>query len=42
MFRRFVSDFRDWYYDPTFLPRSRGRAVRDVFGALWFALRGVF
>lgn len=42
MFRRFVSDFHDWYSDPNFLPHSRRQAIRDMFGALWFALRGVF
>lgn len=36
----FVSRFRDYYRDPFFLPRSRARAVLDVFPALLFAVRG--
>lgn len=38
--RRFFDRFSDWYWDPMFLPRSRGRAVRDFFPAVWFALFG--
>ena len=37
-FRRCVWRFRSYYYDPMFLPRSRGRAVLDVFPALWYAV----
>lgn len=37
-FRRFVLRFLDYYRDPMFLPRSRGRAVLDVFPALWYAV----
>ena len=39
-FRRFVSDFSDWFWDPCFLPRGRCAAVRDFFGALRFACSG--
>lgn len=38
MRRSFFARFRDFYFDPMFLPRSRVRAVLDVFPALWFAL----
>ena len=39
MRRSFFARFRDFYMGPMFLPRSRVRAVLDVFPALWFALR---
>lgn len=36
----FINRFRDFYYDPCFLPRSRVRSALDVLPALLFAVRG--
>lgn len=36
------SDFSDWFWDPNFLPRTRRAAVADFFGAVRFALLGIY